>query len=116
MHKHYFFLSLLPLLISFAVGGLLGLLGGNAYVLILWAFVGLFIGTFSVSIKGGLANGAAYGFALAYCFMISGYDGSQPLSSRLLPFVIFGVFGSVCGIVLGLIGYGIARRASITTF
>jgi hypothetical protein len=57
-----------------------------------------------------VACGAAYGFALAYVFMVAGYDGDAALHTRLLPFLVFGAFGAVCGIVLAVVGSALGRR------
>jgi len=94
--------------LSFAICGVVGIAvgiwGGPVIVLIPWAAIGLAIGWLCVNNKAALINGAVYGFALAYTFMVVGYNGTDPLSHKLLPFVIFGVIGSIAGLVLTSIG------------
>ena len=91
-------------LVAILVGFVVGWIGGLVYVLIPWAIIGLIIGFVSSSKKAALINGAVYGFVLSYVFMVHGYTGKDPLSSKLLPFFAFGIFGAICGLVLALAG------------
>ncbi len=96
--------------ISIAIGALLGIIGsrylfvGSWLSLIPWAIAGLAIGYWG-NLRESLVNGGAYGFALAFVFMIAGYTGSASLVSRLPFFALLGVFGGLCGLVLGWLGY-----------
>ena len=99
------------MLIAFLVGGVIGYLGGSAKVLIVWSVVGLALGWLSASYKAAAACGAIYGFALSYVFMLAGYDGTAPISTKLLPFVLFGLIGAVCGAVLATAGRALPRAA-----
>ena len=97
------------LIVSIAAGSLLGLIGsrvlfvGSWLSLIPWAIVGLVIGYWSQK-REALINGGCYGFALAFVFMIAGYTGSASMVSRLPFFAILGIFGGMCGVILGLSG------------
>ena len=104
------------LVVAVALGALLGLLAarvvlvGSALSLIPWAVAGLAIGAISAGRPRAAAGGALYGFALAYVFMLAGYDGSAPLHTRLVPFVVFGAVGAMCGAVLAVIGRLVSPR------
>lgn len=98
------------LLIAAVLGTIIGWMGGPALVLIVWIIAGLFVGSFAVSNKQSLLLGGVYGFFLLYFFMISGYAGSAPLVSRLLPFVLIGLGGAVGGVVLGWFGFYLKSR------
>lgn len=100
-----------------AAGALLGflcarvVLVNSGLALVPWALIGLAVGGLSAGRRDAAVAGAAYGFALAYVFMLASYDGSAALASRLAPFVVFGVFGAACGVGLGLLGR-LSRRSS----
>lgn len=102
------------LIVSIAAGSLLGFIGsrvlfvGSWLSLIPWGIVGLAIGYWSQK-REALINGGCYGFALAFVFMITGYTGSTSLISRLPFFAILGIFGGLCGLILGLSGSVIHR-------
>jgi hypothetical protein len=102
-------------IMSILVGSLLGVIGarflfvGSWLSLIPWGIAGLLIGYWSQK-REWLVNGACYGFALAFVFMIAGYAGSAPLISRLPFFAILGAIGGLCGLLLGLVGFEIKRR------
>lgn len=53
---------------------------------------------------------AGYGFALAFTFMIAGYQGQAPVTPRLLPFALLGLLGGACVTLLALAGYAIRAR------
>ncbi len=95
--------------VSALVGALLGVIGsrylfvGSALSLIPWGIVGLAIGYWSTR-RSSMLNGGVYGFFLAFVFMIAGYSGSASLLSRLPFFGALGLFGALCGFVLGLLG------------
>ena len=103
---------MLKALVSIVVGALLGLLGsrylfvGSALSLIPWGIVGLALGAWN-SRGASMWNGALYGFSLAFVFMIAGYTGAESLLSRIPFFALLGAFGAVCGLVLGMMGYGL---------
>jgi hypothetical protein len=96
--------------VSVLVGALLGIIGvrylfvGSALSLVPWTIAGLAIGYWSDK-RASMINGAVYGFALSFVFMIAGYSGSASLLSRLPFFAALGLFGAVCGLVLGLLGF-----------
>jgi hypothetical protein len=110
-----------PLFVAAVVGGFLGLVCarwvfvGSGVSLVPWAAAGLLLGAFSDGRGRAAAAGATYGFVLAYVFMLAGYDGSAALHTRLMPFVVFGVVGAVCGAALSVAGFAlrglVGRRA-----
>lgn len=85
------------------------LFGGTVLSLLPWAIAGLGIGWFANSMQESLGDGAAYGFVLTFSFMMMGYEGSASRISRILPFSALGLFGALCGLVLGITGYALAR-------
>ena len=105
---------MLKLIVSVVAGAALGVIGsrvlfvGSGLSLIPWAIVGLLLGYWSGRSHAPV-NGAAYGFALAFIFMVAGYSGSAPLLSRLPFFALLGLVGAGCGWLLGLLG-ALARR------
>jgi len=107
-----------PLSAAVAAGALLGLacgrwiLVGSGLSLVPWALAGLAVGALAGSRGRAAAGGAAYGFALAYVFMVAGYDGDAALHTRLVPFLVFGAFGAVCGVVLAVVAFAVRRRTS----
>lgn len=98
------------LVVSALIGVLLGIIGsrflfvGSALSLIPWGIVGLLLGWFSKNRKKAKINGIIYGFFLCFSFMIAGYSGSAPLLTRMPFFAVLGLFGSVCGLILAIIG------------
>jgi hypothetical protein len=96
--------------VSVIAGSLLGIIGsrylfvGSALSLVPWAIVGLALGYWSDK-RASMVNGAVYGFALAFVFMMAGYNGSASLLSRLPFFAALGLFGAICGFVLGILGF-----------
>jgi hypothetical protein len=95
--------------VSAIVGSLLGIIGsrylfvGSALSLIPWTIAGLAIGAWSEK-RASMVNGAVYGFTLSFVFMIAGYTGTASLLSRLPFFALLGLFGALCGFVLGILG------------
>src|SRR5689334_20913720 len=85
---------------------------GSGLALVPWAVAGLAIGAWVAERRRAALLGAAYGFTLAYVFMLASYDGDAALVSRLLPFLVFGAFGAGCGALLGALGARLSRRSS----
>lgn len=100
------------IVLSLVIGAVIGYIGGPALALILWAIVGLTLGAFCSSNKVALVIGAVYGFSLSYVFMLAGYDGQASVTTKLLPFILFGVFGALCGSVLAIIGSWLGRSVN----
>lgn len=90
-------------LFAIVVGIILGYVGGPVFILIPWGIACVVIGVFSSGKKWAIINGTAFGFAVSYVFMLVGYSGQAPISTRLLPFVVLGLIGAACGLVLSLI-------------
>jgi hypothetical protein len=107
--------------VAAVVGAVLGYLGarvvlvGSGLSLIPWALAGLALGGCCASRRLAAAAGAVYGFALAFTFMTTGYDGTAPLHTRLLPFALLGVVGAICGLVLATAGQWLRRRRPAAT-
>jgi hypothetical protein len=106
---------MIKVMVSILAGSLLGLIGaryvfvGSWLSLIPWGMVGLLIGYWSQK-REWLVNGSCYGFAMTFVFMLAGYGGSASLISRMPFFAILGLFGGLCGLVLGLMGFEIKQR------
>ncbi len=102
------------LTLALAAGALLGFLGarvvlvGSGLSLIPWGLVGLAFGAYCRSGREALGAGAVFGFALAFTFMTTGYDGSAALHTRLLPFAVLGAVGAICGAALAAVGQRLA--------
>jgi hypothetical protein len=99
-----------------ALAGLvLGILGarfvfvGSWLSLVPWGIAGIALGSWGTK-QEAVVDGVIFGFVLSFVFMIAGYSGSFSLASRLPFFAIIGVFGAVCGLALGLIGFRIKAR------
>lgn len=97
------------LLLGLVIGTLLGLVGGGPIMLLPWAIGGLMMGWLSDSRQKVLLNGAVYGFVLSFVFLVQSYDGTDPVSSKLVFFALLGLFGALCGLVLALIGRFVPR-------
>ena len=101
--------------VSIIAGSLLGVIGsryllfGSWLNLLPWGIAGLVIGYWSER-REWVVNGGCTSFALAFVFLTKGYAGSAPLISRLLFFGMLGLFGGLCGLVLGRVGFEIKRR------
>jgi hypothetical protein len=102
-------------IVSIIVGALLGVIGarylfvGSWLSLIPWGMAGLLIGFWSQK-REWVVNGLCFGFAVSFVFMLAGYSGSASLISRLPFFAVLGLFGGLCGLVLGGVGFEIKRR------
>jgi hypothetical protein len=109
------------IVVAIAAGAVLGVVGsrvlfvGSWLSLIPWTIAGLALGAWCGRWES-VRVGAVFGFSVSFVFMVSGYSGSAPLLGRLPAFAVLGVFGAVCGIVLGLlgslIGSGLKRTAA----
>jgi hypothetical protein len=106
---------MVKVMVSILAGGILGLIGarylfiGSWLSLIPWGIVGLLIGYWSKK-REWLVNGSCYGFAITFVFMMTGYAGSAPLISRVPFFAALGLFGGLCGLVLGVMGFEFKQR------
>jgi len=61
----------------------------------------------ALGLVGGTAPATAlrlgvFGFTLGFAFMCFDYTGDSPLTTRVVPFAIIGVFCAVCAIAMGL--------------
>ncbi len=96
------------------LGAALGLLGaryvfvGSGLSLIPWGLVAVVVGVLASTRGAAVAGAAAYGFTLAFTFMVDGYDGTATLVSRLPFFVILDLVGAGCAALLALMGSFVA--------
>jgi hypothetical protein len=96
------------LLILTGLGAVLGVMGarfvlvGSGLSLLPWAVAAVLIGLTSPSYAGAIKGAARFGFALAFAFMLAGYDGQAALASRLLPFALLGLVGALCATLIAL--------------
>ncbi len=104
-------------MVAILVGAGLGVLNarvlfvGSALSLVPWSLAGLALGAVYAGDRWRTrVVGAAYGFAPSYSFTLPSSDGPSVLAGKLLPFVPFGVFGAICGMLLALIGAAIGAR------
>ena len=95
---------------------ILGIIGahylfvGSFFSLIPWGIGGLLIGAWCGAIKKALLTAGTYGFVLAFTFMLSGYQGTASIFSRLPFFAALGLVGAICGLALGAIGNLVRTR------
>ena len=104
--------------ITAVVAGLvLGVIGarflfvGSWLNLFPWGIAGLALGLWGTR-NEAVIDGVVFGFTLTFVVMIAGYTGAFSLASRLPFFAILGVFGAVCGLGLGLVGFQIKAKFS----
>lgn len=107
---------MVKIILAAILGAILGFTGQyyvflGWYSVIPWGLVVLAIG-FWCSKRQSLYAGAVYGFCLCFSFMIAGYTGTASLVSRLPFFVLIGLFGSVCGIAVSVMGYFLKIRVT----
>lgn len=113
-YGYYFILVIVAALITIVSY----LPGGIIYLLITGVIAALGIGYFSKDEKSALLVGAFFGFALVGIdlyfgpglFVPSSPISSDPLINTFLPFIRSAVITSVCGGVLGGIGYLIRNK------
>lgn len=102
-------------LVATGFGAALGWLGAHAtslgwWTLVPWAIGGGAIG-YAARRRPGVA-GAAYGFVLAFVFMLSVYTGKASVLSRTPFFALLGIVGAVCGSAIALVAHWIAERGA----
>ena len=108
-------------IIAALIGAVLGFVGsrilfvGSALSLLPWGFFGLINGIFSRRKKEALMSGVVYGFILSFIFMVAGYNGSRSLLTVIPFFILLGIFGAVCGGVLGMVGF-YSKKAKTSVF
>ena len=98
-------------------GLILGVVGsrylfvGSWLNLIPWTIAGLAIGYWGTR-NESIVNGITFGFILSFVFMLAGYNGGASLMSRVPFFAVLGVFGGVCGMILGLLGFYVKTKVT----
>jgi hypothetical protein len=108
-------IPLVRIWVALVMGGALGVLGaryilvGSWLSLLPWTAAGLALGWWSAWMRPAIV-GLAFGFALAFLFMLSGYSGSAPVLSRLPGFFALGLVGAGCGLVLAILGSQVRKR------
>lgn len=101
-------------LIAVALGVFLGVAGARYqqfgfWTLLPWGAIGIAVGAHPPR-REAMVSGALYGFALSFSFMIAAYTGTATLLSRLPFFALLGLFGALCGLLLGLVGFRLRAR------
>ena len=92
------------------VGAALGVIGaryvlvGSGWSLLPWGLAALLVGVLAGSRRVAALDGAVFGFALAFVFMVAGYDGTASLASRLPFFAVRGLVGAGCAAALAVVG------------
>lgn len=84
------------------------LLVGSGLSLIFWAAAAIAVGWTACTATRAVGEGVVFGFALAAGFMIFGYDGAEPLPTRLPAFALLGLLGAGCAGALALLGRALA--------
>ena len=103
--------------LAIAAGAVLGVLNGRFLFLgswlaiVLWAVAGIALGAWGTK-NEAIVNGVVYGFVLSFAFLVAGYSGKFSLTSRIPFFAVLGVFGGVCGLGLGLLGFYVRANVS----
>jgi len=77
---------------------LAGLAVGNVLI---WAVATVALGMIDGSASAKVVRLGTYGFSLGFAFMCFGYTDEAALATRLVPFVLIGLFCAVCAIGLG---------------
>ena len=96
--------------IAIVAGVVLGIVGarylfvGSWMILLPWSLAGIALGWWGTK-NEAIVNGVSYGFILSIIFLIAGYSGRFSLFSRIPFFIVFGAFGAMCGMILGLAGF-----------
>ena len=98
--------------IAITLGFLLGWSATHAlflqwWTLLPWGLAGVGLGHRATRTSAVIA-GALYGFVLCFVFTLAGYGGTAPVITRVPFFTVVGVVGAVCGLVLALLGSGLA--------
>ncbi len=100
-------------LLAVIIGSALGVIGakvlfvGSGLSLLVWGAAGLAIGwMLAVSAREAAGLGASYGFALAFVFMLAGYNGADPVAGKFGFFAVLGIVGAICGLAAALVGLG----------
>ncbi|MBL7493804.1 hypothetical protein I6A60_35180 [Frankia sp. AgB1.9] len=75
---------------------------GSGLILIPWGLLAAVLGLGARGRRSAAATGGLFGFALAVTFMIAGYDGAAPLTSRLAPFALLGLVGAAGAVIPSL--------------
>ena len=102
-----------------AVAGVIsGWLGSNVLAFLTWgnALVWLVV-TVLLGLRPGTRKSKAlrlgtYGFVTGFSFMCFGYAGVQPLTTRLIPFAIIGLFCAAGAVAVGFVTHLLVARSS----
>jgi len=107
------------LLVAGVLGVALGWLGAKPLSflgvgnVLLWALAVVALGTRPGTAPGKALRLGLFGFVLGVSFMCFGYAGVDPLSTKLVPFAVIGLFCAVCAIALGaLVHVVLSMRAA----
>jgi hypothetical protein len=98
------------------LGALFGWLGSLVLALGSWTLIPWAIGALGIGygVRAGRAAlvGGCYGFTLGFIFMLAGYTGAAPVTSRLPGFALLGAVGAACGAAFGSLSAFISARRS----
>jgi hypothetical protein len=103
------------IVIAVALGILLGVLGSRMLflqwaTLIPWGLVAVVVGVLARDRGQAIVDGAVYGFALGFSFMVAGYGGTDPVVAKAPFFAIIGLVSAGFGAVLSLAAQFVASR------
>src|SRR5260221_3218905 len=100
------------MLLGMLLGGVVAkfLFVGSYLNLLPWGLGALIVGWYGKSKKEALCNGAVYGFALSFVFMLVGYSRARSVITVMPFFALLGLFGALCGAILGLLGFFLRRH------
>lgn len=108
--------QLVWLSLAIAVGLALGFIsasplsGIGAWNLAIWGIATVALGNAPGSRGSKTLRLGAYGLTLGFGFMAFGYAGDQPLSTRVFPFLLIGLFSAACAIAVGGIVHILRQR------
>jgi hypothetical protein len=91
-----------PIAIAIALlaGVVLGALGGPVWILLIWAAAAFVCGALARSRREAIIAGLLFGFVVSFVFLARGYNGAEPLVTRLPSFAALALFGAGCGALL----------------
>ena len=102
---------------AIALGVLLGwtaahFLSLQWWTLVPWGLAAVALG-YRASRPTAVVAGALYGFLLCFVFTLATYGGAAPAITRVPFFMILGLVGAVCGLLLALLGASLMPRRPV---
>ena len=99
----------LGLLLGWAAAHVLSL---QWWTLVPWGLVAAALG-YRATRTTAVAAGSIYGFVLCFVFTLATYGGAAPAITRVPFFMILGLVGAVCGLLLALLGESLMPRRPV---